>query len=103
MDPTEKIDLLKMKTDETDDEVLSAYLDDAADIIMKRAYPFGTELTELPEKYDHIQVDIAAFLINKRGAEGEKYHSENGVTRTYEDGDVPPAILRRIVPEAGVI
>jgi phosphosulfolactate synthase (CoM biosynthesis protein A) len=103
MERSAMIALLTTKTGETDSDILSAYLDDAADIVLKRLYPFGTDQTEIPETYQRIQIDIAAFLINKMGAEGEKYHSENGVTRTYEDGDVPPALLRRIVPKVGVL
>ena len=47
--------------------------------------------------------DIDVALLNKRGAEGETAHSENGVSRSYEDGDIPPTLLRRILPMAGVI
>jgi hypothetical protein len=42
-------------------------------------------------------------MLNKRGAEGEITHTENGVSRQYEDGDIPPSLLRRIVPMAGVL
>lgn len=54
-------------------------------------------------KYDAVHVEIAAYMINKRGAEGEVSHSENGVSRTYEDGDIPPSLLRAITPVAGVL
>ena len=53
--------------------------------------------------YKRQQVEIAAYLVNKRGAEGETAHSENGISRSYEDGDVPPTLLREIVPFASVI
>lgn len=49
------------------------------------------------------QVEIAAYMLNKRGAEGETAHSENGVSRSYEDGDIPATLLRRITPMAGVL
>ena len=49
------------------------------------------------------QVEVAAYLLNKRGAEGETAHSENGISRSYEDGDVPSSLLRDIVPYAGVV
>lgn len=54
-------------------------------------------------KYDAVHVEIAAYMINKRGAEGEVSHSENGVSRTYEDGDIPPSLLRAITPVVGVL
>lgn len=43
------------------------------------------------------------YLLNKRGAEGQTAHSENGISRSYEDGDVPPTLLRDIVPFASVM
>ena len=48
-------------------------------------------------------MEIAAYLVNQRGAEGETAHSENGISRSYEDGDVPPTLLREIVPCASLI
>lgn len=60
-------------------------------------------MTAVPPRYDFNQVEIAAYLVNKRGAEGETAHSENGISRSYEDGDVPPTLLREIVPFASVI
>ena len=58
---------------------------------------------EVPPKYELVHIEIAAYMLNKRGAEGEVTHSENGVSRTYEDGDIPPTLLRRITPVAGVV
>ena len=37
-----------------------------------------------------------------RGAEGEKSHSENGISRTYENAELPDSLLREITPIAGV-
>ena len=66
-------------------------------------YPFDDTIKEVPERYHMTQVEIAAYLLNKRGAEGETAHSENGISRSYEDGDVPPTLLRDIVPFAAVM
>ena len=60
-------------------------------------------MTEVPEQYGFTQVEIAVYLLNKRGAEGQTAHSENGISRSYEDGDVPPTLLRDIVPFAAVM
>ena len=97
-----KLKMLEHLTDEVDKDVLSTYLSLAESIIIAKAYPYEKE-AELPAKYDSIHVEIAAYMINKRGAEGEVSHSENGVSRTYEDGDIPPSLLRRITPVAGVL
>lgn len=100
---TEKIEMVKSMTGETSDGVVSAYLKIAGNKICRKAYPFDPAVTEVPEQYSLLQVEIAVYLLNKRGAEGEAAHSENGISRTYENGDVPPSMLRQIVPMCGVL
>ena len=85
------------------DEIVYAYLDLAASEIINRAYPYNHEETEVPPKYDMLQCKIAAYMIQKRGAEGQTAHSENGVSRSYEDADIPFSITSQIIPFAGVI
>lgn len=103
MTDTEKLTMLKAMTGEKDESVLSTYLSIAGNKILKRAYPFNSTVTVVPDRYAYNQVEIAAYLVNKRGAEGETAHSENGISRSYEDGDVPPTLLREIVPCASLI
>lgn len=103
MTDAEKLSMLKTMTGEKDEDVLSTYLSIAGNKILKRAYPFDTTVTKVPDQYAYNQVEIAAYLLNKRGAEGETAHSENGISRSYEDGDVPPSLLREIVPCASLI
>lgn len=99
----EKIEMVKSMTGETSDGVVSAYLNIAGNKICRKAYPFDPTVTEVPEQYSLLQVEIAVYLLNKRGAEGEAAHSENGISRTYENGDVPPSMMRQIVPMCGVL
>lgn len=99
----EKITLVKAMAGESDESTVSAYLAMAGNKICRRAYPFDPTVTEVPEQYSLLQVEIAVYLLNKRGAEGEAAHSENGISRTYENGDVPPSMLRQIVPMCGVM
>lgn len=99
----EQLDMLKIMTGEADQNVLAAYLNLAGNKVIRRAYPFGTGQEFVPEEYTMVQVEIAAYLLNKRGAEGQTAHSENGVSRSYEDGDVPASMLRQIIPFAGVV
>lgn len=103
MTDTEKLTMLKAMTGEKDESVLFTYLSIAGNKILKRAYPFNSTVTVVPDRYAYNQVEIAAYLVNKRGAEGETAHSENGISRSYEDGDVPPTLLREIVPCASLI
>ena len=90
-------------TDETDSDVLSTYLLLAKDVVLQKAYPFRDYPEEFPSRYDAIHVEVAAYMLNKRGAEGETVHLENGVSRHWEDGSIPPSLLRRIVPNAGML
>ena len=85
------------------DDVLKSYLAIAGQIILNRAYPYDDTVTEVPRRYGYLQCEIAAFLINKRGAEGEVSHSENGISRTYENAGVPESMLRDVIPHCGVI
>ena len=98
MDESLKLKMLKSMTGETDEEVLSTYLNIAGAKVIRAAYPFDATANTVPMQYEMAQVEIAAYLLNKRGAEGETAHSENGVSRSYEDGDIPPSLMRQIVP-----
>lgn len=91
---------LSVITGETDDDVLLTYLDVAAQKILNKCYPFRTNETEVPEKYQLLQIEIAVYLLNKRGAEGETVHNENGINRTYESSSVPDSMLKDVIPIA---
>lgn len=100
----EKLAALKAMVGNTDsDEVLSTYLTLAGGKILAKAFPFNPENTEVPVQYSSLQIKIAAYLLNKRGAEGQTSHSENGVSRTYENADVPASMLKSIIPFCGVV
>lgn len=100
-----KLALLKSMTDETDEDTLSAFLDIAREIILVKAFPYSEDPVSetLPPKYDHLQVEIAAYMLNKRGADYETVHLEGSVSRHWEDGAVPGSLLRRITPMVGVL
>ena len=104
MSQTEKLQLLRAMVGVSDaEEVLLAYLKIAGQKIMNRAYPYGTEETEVPTRYEYLQCEIAAYLLNKRGAEGQTSHSENGISRNYESADVPESLIGAVTPTVGVI
>lgn len=104
MTDDEKLVILQRITGEKSKVVLSTYLSLAKSVVLSKAYPYDNgRIDEVPPKYDSVHIEIAAYMLNKRGAEGEISHSENGVSRSYEDGDIPPTLLRRITPMAGVL
>ena len=74
MTDEEKLTMLKSMTEETDNDVLSTYLTLAKGVVLSRAYPY-TEEDTVPAKYDTVHVEIAAYMLNKRGAEGETAHN----------------------------
>ena len=104
MTDVEKLTALKAVVGGSDtDEVLSTYLDLAGSKIIAKAYPYQNDISEVPAQYAHLQVEIAAYMLIKRGAEGQTSHSENGVSRSYENGDVPPSMLKAVIPYCAVI
>lgn len=110
MTQSEKISKLRIMvnvpadTDGWSDDVLSTYLDIASRKILNRAYPYAKSTTHIvPLEYEYLQCEIASYLLNKRGAEGQTSHSENGISRSYESADVPESMLKDIVPFCGVI
>lgn len=94
----EKKEMVKAMTEETNESTVSAYLEIAGNKICRKTYPFDPTVTEVPEQYHFLQVEIAVYLLNKRGAEFETSHNENGINRTYEGADVPSSIMRSITP-----
>lgn len=104
MTESEKLIALKAMVGGSDtDEVLSTYLMLAGRKIIAKAYPYDPDVTEVPVQYEHLQLEIAIYMLNKRGAEGQTSHSENGISRSYENADIPKSMLRSITPNVGVI
>lgn len=106
MNEQEKLAMLKVLlgiTDSTQDATLTVYLSLAASKVLRKAYPYDGTKTEVPSQYADKQCEIAAYLFNKRGAEGETYHSENGINRSYENADVPESMLKSVVPFVEVV
>ena len=109
MTEIEKLALCRVMVEQPDtaegwsDEVLNAYLSIAGQKIINRAFPYDDTVTEVPRRYGVLQCEIATYLLNKRGAEGEVSHSENGINRTYENADVPDSMLSDVIVHCGVI
>lgn len=99
-----KIEMLRqmMDGDETDSGILGVYLELAAQKILNKMYPYTWDYTEedltVPDRYVGIQLNVACYLLNKRGAEGQIQHIENGIHRNYGSSDVPDEMLNAIIP-----
>lgn len=94
-----------LETDESE-FTLNSYLEQAKHIILGRLYPYASDEEydgmDVPSKFQSKQIRIAAYLINKRGAEGEIQHIENGIHRNYGNADVPAAMLQDVMPYVGI-
>ena len=78
--------------DTTIDGALSAYLDMAKEEILNWMYinhPSQREtVTEVPTRYEIVQVHAVVSGYSHKGAEGEKVHNENGINRTFVFADM---------------
>ena len=107
MSDERKLAILRTMIDDQseDDEVLSTFLELAGDKVLNRMYPYKDDYTGLtvPDRYASIQLKVAAYMLNKRGAEGQIQHIENGIHRNYGAADIPDGMLQEITPYCQVI
>lgn len=94
MTQLEKLKLL-LSNPNVDDVILEFYLDNASDIICDIR-----NSNEIETKYLGVQIKMAIEMFNKQGAEGQTSHSENGISRTYENADISDSLLKQITPIA---
>ena len=99
-----QLERLKIRiTENVTDAELEDILESAKAVILSRRFPFGEQPEEIENKYKDLQIRIAVEMFNKRGAEGETAHSENGVNRSYASANVSEDLLKEITPKAGVV
>ena len=104
MTDVEKLAILKDMLDSgdtTSDAIANTYLAAAKQAVINLAYPFGDGTEEMPSKYDYEQIEIALYMLNRRGSEGETAHVEGGTSRTFEVADIPISLRCRITAYAG--
>ena len=83
------------------DALVGLLLDDAAEAIFQRMYPFGVpdDVINIPRRYELLQCKLAARYFFRMGAEGEKVHLENGMHHHYDsvnDSDLLQEIMQKI-------
>ena len=99
-----QLERLKIRiTENVPDEELEDILESAKAVILSRRFPFTEHPDEIESRYKDLQIRIAVEMFNKRGAEGETAHSENGVSRSYSSAGVSEELLREITPKGGVV
>lgn len=93
---------LKIRTGESDDDLLNELLEEAAEVILSLRYPLPPRPSEVPEEYAGLQVRMAIELYDKIGATGETAHNENGISRTYDSAWISKELRQEVVPLCGV-
>lgn len=84
----------------SEDDIKDEIVDAIAAVNERRRFE-PTSLIPFEAKYSSLIVKLALSSITKYGAEGEKAHSENGISRTYDNAsEYPESLLSRIVPLA---
>ena len=99
-------ELRRITESDEEDSILLSYLNQAKDVILNRMYPYCDdaeyEEMDVPQRFEWKQIRIAAYFMNKRGAEGETQHIENGIHRNYKSSDVPEDMLWDVFPAIGI-
>lgn len=94
------------KADSSKDDLLLIFLLQAENKVLKARCPYGYTATQkevvLSAYSDNVE-NIYTYLYNKRGAEGESSHDENGISRAYESAGIPSSFFDGIVPLVDVI
>ena len=74
----ETLDYLKIKTDETNENILNACILDAQDLIKGYCH-----IKSIPDTLKVIERKLALMYFNQRGVEGTVSYSEGGVSATF--------------------
>lgn len=103
-----EIDILAMLQrrvgDLVDEETLLDYVLIAQHIILERRYGMVENYPEnFPDRYLITCFQIALYLINRDGSEGQMSHSEGGIMRTYKNANIPEDLLVDVIPFAGTL
>ena len=83
----------------TEDAILTDHIQTAIDVVNDKRQYTSTDDDIVESQYKSIVVEMALIAYNKMGAEGQTYHGENSVNRSYESGLMyPESLLSLIVP-----
>lgn len=87
-----KVMLEIAESDTTLDGELSAYLNMAKAEILNWMYINKPEkrevVTDVPTRYEIVQINAVVSGYNHKGADGETVHNENGINRTFKYADM---------------
>ena len=108
MDDNQKLARLKTLlgiSDTSRDTLLSEYLSMAKAEILNWLYSnIGSvpeDVTDVPPRYEQIQIQACITGFNLTGAEGEILHNENGIQRTFHYESMVAYIHANVFPLVG--
>lgn len=102
----EKIELIMplLDDDSISGEKIEAYLTLAEKALISHRYAHSSQkVTEVPEEYEYVQIQAVIVGLGLSGAEGQKSHSENGISRAFKYSDMVDYIHRNVPAYVGVI
>ena len=90
--------LKNMNIDYVTDYDVYDEIENAIEVVNERRRFQPTSNILFEEKYSNLIVRLCIASISKWGAEGESSHSENNISRKYENGsEYPESILSQII------
>ena len=73
------------------DALLEVLIEQSKDIVSKEYFGYADipEQWVFPESFTYVGLEVATYLYNKVGIEGQVSHKEQGIERVYAEGGVP--------------
>lgn len=104
MTDTEKISMIKSiigiaSSDTSEDPRLAVYLTASAHEILAWRYSLSASPeTDVPAEYEMTQVYAVIAGYSQSGAENQRQHSENGISRVFRHSDMVEYIRANVIP-----
>ena len=111
MTQTERINFIKVmldisETDNSENKLIDAHLVSAEKEIIAWRYSYSSNsgaISCVPDELEQILLHAVIAGYSIMGAQGQKTHSENGISRTFKYADMVAYIHANVIPMAGVI
>lgn len=103
MTDAEKLAMVKTildidEADTSEDTRIATYLTIAGREILTWRYSYGTtEVTEVPADYEMTQIYAVVAGYSQSGAENQRQHTENGISRVFRYADMIQYIRSNVV------
>lgn len=101
----QKLNRLSIILGSEDADVFSEYLDMAKEEILNWLYINSSvpeTVTDVPRKYEQVQIQAVINGFNISGAEGQTDHSENGISRHWKYADMLAYVHTHVSPYIGL-